>query len=527
MIRYIAWIARALAGLGLAMPCAAQVDDGWPAILVDPAGRDPQQAADLILPMPCGGGMGFQRVDVPVDIAQAISDRAFRMGQSDTDTGFSDYLQPTHLRGAFEDSAAGTSFFYMARYELNQAQYRAIKGDCDAPFKPIEARAKGGLSWFDAVDLGRSYTEWLMENAREQIPQDGDRIGFLRLPTEPEWEFAARGGARADPTLFAGRRFFAEGDLSDYAAYLAPGQGNSGLTVMGGRRKPNPLGLFDVYGNAEELMLEPFRMNAIGRRHGQPGGLVTRGGSADMEEAQIFTARRNEYPVYSAFTGRALKGEFFGARFVISAVVVSDARFDAIRTDWQAEADKPQADTADPLATLSDLLDGELDPRRRDALSGLQLEFRVARDAADSSLLEAAKSTLLSGAAFVDTLGSQTRAIHELERNTKSLIDRAAVSPAAQRSAIVAQVRLNVDRLAALREGRKTFLLSYRATLETLATDLDEAVRHAAYRALAIDLDVQEQTQLLELLNRFWDDLRLFQARPDMTGEDLLDLAVS
>lgn len=512
--------------LALAAPVFAQEQAAWPPLLIDPAAESESGPADLILPMNCGGGMAFQRIDVPVNIDSPIADQPFRMGQSDANTAFADYLKPTHLRGAFNDPDSGVSYYYLQRYELNQGQVRAINGDCDSPFEPREARAQGGLSWFDANDIARRYTEWLMANARNELPAEGDRLGFLRLPTEPEWEYAARGGAKADPSVFAARRFFTEGDLQDFAAFRAPGKSPKGPTIIAGRRQPNPLGLFDIYGNVEELMLEPFRLNAIGRSHGQPGGLVTRGGSADLEDAQIYTAKRSEYPMYSTFSGTALQGEYFGARFVIGAIVVSDDRFDAIKQGWIDEADRPAEAEADPLAALKTLLDSEVDPRRRDQLSDLQLGFRLAREEADASLLEAAKSTLLSGAAFVVTLTEDTQALQSLERDRVKLYDNILISAGDTRDLLMQNYKALATQMSTLRESRRTFLLSYRSTLEALSEGIDDETREAAYRALAQDLDAQEQTQLLTILNRFWDDLALYRETPDMDANTLLLTAI-
>jgi formylglycine-generating enzyme required for sulfatase activity len=468
--------------------------------------------------------MAFQRVVVPVDAADPIDDRPFRMGQSQEDTGFSDYLRPAFLRGAF--SAADSSHYYIARYELTVGQLRALRDECDAPFTRADRFAAGGLSWFDAVNLTQRMTEWILQSSPDAMPAEGDRQGYIRLPTEEEWEYAVRGGARVDPTLFPARRFFETGTLADYAHFQSAGQSRGKLRPIG-LRAPNPIGLYDVYGNAEELMLEPFRLNAVGRDHGQTGGVVTRGGAIDTADAAIYTAQRREYPAFNPRSGTAQAGAFFGMRPVIGAHIVADASYDDIRDSWQAQvAVDAASQSGEPLTALAALLEEEIDPRRKQALSDLQLGFRLAQEEADSSTRQAAKSTLISGAAFVETLTEDSQAIRQLDLRIRALRDQAAVATGDQRRQLMSAFRGSLDRLGRLRAGQATYLLSYRSALEVLSGDVSPELLDAAYQTLSQDLIEAEQTSFLRMLRLFWRDLETYRETPDMSQSELLLLAI-
>ncbi|MDK3075224.1 SUMF1/EgtB/PvdO family nonheme iron enzyme [Sedimentitalea sp. JM2-8] len=498
-------------------------EEPWPLDLTDPA--HDSAPADLMLPMPCGAAMAFQKVTVPVDASDPLADRRVRLGQSLDRTGYSDYFLPAFLRGPFSDSDPGTTHYFIARYELTRGQFRALNGDC-APPDRTDRLAQGGLGWFDAVGLAQTYTEWLYRTHPEALPRAGDAAGFLRLPTEAEWEYATRGGARIDETEFLGLTFFGTGDPRNYALFQAPGSSRGRLGPVA-VRKPNPLGLYDVYGNAEELMLEPFRLNAIGRMGGQVGGIVTRGGSVLSSAEQMYSAQRTEYPPYDPATGAPLRSETFGVRLVIAShIATSDARLRAIRDRWIALAggDGDAQKAEDPVAQITRLIEAEVDPRRKAALDGLKLDLRRSREQAQTALQQSARATLLAGAVFVDSLRENAERIDSKASNIRMLID---LQRAGNNSAFYGrQVAGHVAEIAALREVQSTFLLSFRAALETLSGDLEAADREIAYTVLREELSLSARGTTLEMLDRFWLDLAAYQARPDINSADLLKIAL-
>lgn len=123
------------------------------------------------------------------------------------------------------------SSFYISKFEVTQAQWTAIMGKNPSYFNncgddcPVEK-----VSWKDV----QMFLEKLNTITGKQY----------RLPTEAEWEYAARGGNKSK-----GYKYSGSNNLNDVAWY----DGNSGnKTHAVGGKLPNELGLYDMCGNVEE-----------------------------------------------------------------------------------------------------------------------------------------------------------------------------------------------------------------------------------------------------------------------------------
>jgi formylglycine-generating enzyme required for sulfatase activity len=120
--------------------------------------------------------------------------------------------------------------FYLGKYEVTQEQWYAVMGD-------NPAKSKGRTNPVEQVS-------W--EDAQRFISRLNQKEGHnrYRLPTEAEWEHAARAGTSTE--YFFGDN---ESALGQYAWF----KGNSGGKAQPvGQKQPNPWGLYDIYGNVFE-----------------------------------------------------------------------------------------------------------------------------------------------------------------------------------------------------------------------------------------------------------------------------------
>ena len=189
---------------------------------------------------------------------------------------------PTSESGRDSDEAEHqvtlTNDYWISKYPITQAQYRAVTGNSPSYFSGRDNNPVEYVTWTAANNFAQSVSG--------------------RLPTEAEWEFAARGGNKSEGYIYSGGN-----NLDSVGWYWnnipSTSSGNSGYgTQPVGQKKPNELGIYDMSGNVWEWCNDwygTYPTGAVTNPTGPSSGTyrIVRGGSW-YYYAQVFrVAYRN------------------------------------------------------------------------------------------------------------------------------------------------------------------------------------------------------------------------------------------
>ncbi len=137
--------------------------------------------------------------------------------------------------------------FYLAEYPVTQALWKAVMVDEDNPsrFKG-DSRPVESISWDEVQVFLKALNK--TEAAQERQKKDGL---LYRLPSEAQWEYAARSGKNEPEIRFAGSN-----NLKEAGWFTS---NSNGETKPVGLKLPNELGLYDMSGNVDEWCADDWK----------------------------------------------------------------------------------------------------------------------------------------------------------------------------------------------------------------------------------------------------------------------------
>lgn len=288
---------------------------------------------DWLLPLPGGLSLAFRPVSVGDDKG-SFAAKLYKIGDR-AEGGFQEFPTDVSVGGAVVVDLEGKQqwVYFLGKYEVSEAQWHAIMGTgTEAQKKSLLPVTK--VSWFDVQEFIHKLNMHLFASARDKLPTQGGQPCFVRLPTEAEWEFAARGGLKVGANDFDLKHPYVTGSVGDYEWFSGPASSGDTVKKIGGK-KPGPLGLHDMLGNVAEMTASQYSVEYY---QGRVGGITTRGGDFYTEEERIRSSARDEFTLYNAsLEFKPRTAETVGFRLALASPIFTNALAnEKMEKEWES-----------------------------------------------------------------------------------------------------------------------------------------------------------------------------------------------
>jgi formylglycine-generating enzyme required for sulfatase activity len=222
-------------------------------------------------------------------------------------------LETIHVKGGTFTMEGGHQVtlnyeYRIGKYPITQEQYEAVmetnpsqfKGKSDSAKRPVE-----NVSWHDADKFCKKLSELLTKELNQKVE--------VRLPSETEWEYAARGGNKSEGYIYAGSN-----NIDEVAWYS--GNSDSKTHPVGSKdKKPNELDIYDMSGNVWEWCGDNWTDNA--QNLPENGEILLSSGSSSLHPARGGSWFDSAQACRSAYRCRSsYRYDGFGFRVVFSLV---------------------------------------------------------------------------------------------------------------------------------------------------------------------------------------------------------------
>lgn len=304
---------------------------------IAPAASQDEDAADLpktvSIPLPQGQSITFSLIPVS-EKENLFSSFEFTMGES-ADADFPVKAAPTTVAGTVFTNGAWT--LPMGCTEVTRAQYAAIMNPSAMPPQAEADLPQTNVTKLEILQFIEKLNIWLQtdEKAKSAMAalSTSKKHGtpFVCLPRESEWEFAARGGTLVSQAQFADTIPYDDEEDLARSENVATQKGSK-LKPVGATKKCNPCGLYDMFGNAEEMVMDSFRAEYA---FGRTGASVVRGADFLTKPEDATSFRRREVPLFDEkHPDKPYSKATIGFRLGMGSAIYTDAVIGKLDDEW-------------------------------------------------------------------------------------------------------------------------------------------------------------------------------------------------